>query len=139
MDARQKALEDRVTCFELGERRPFVLLMGLGLLAGAEVDGGNAERGETSHVGPRLLRLHAGNPRVTERAHERMLGERRRRGRKIGEAHLGATSDQLLDFLLGLLQRRVGRETVVDVELEAVGDDVATAPPSASVTLVTVR
>ena len=85
--------------------------MRLGVLARAEVHRRDAERREARHVGPRLLRLDRDHAAVAQGDHQRMLGERRRGGREIGEAHLGAPADERLDVALRLLERRVGRET----------------------------
>ena len=62
------------------------------------------------------------------------------RRRQIGDLDLGPPADQRAHVRLRLLERRVGREAVVEVELEAVGHDVAAAAAAAPAsTLITSR
>ena len=124
----EPARQDFAARLELGERGPLVALVGLRFLAGAEVDRRRrrAPRSAPRRSTPASAR-RATHAAVAQRDHERVRRRRAAPRAKIGELDLGAPADERLDVALRLLERRVGREAVIEVELEAVGHDVAAA------------
>ena len=73
----------------------------------------------------------AATPLCCERGDERVIAPRGRRRRDVDETDLGLAGDERFDARLGALDGRAGPEAVVQVELEAIGDDVARAPAAA--------
>ena len=104
----------------------FASLVGLGLLAGAEVERGDAVLGELGHVGPRLLGLGRRSGDANDAIDDRMVAARVRGGGEIDDRDLAAGGERA-NVGFDLLGIGGGAEARVDVDLEAIGDDVARA------------
>ena len=108
-----------------GDGDAFVLLVGLGCFAWAEVYGIHAERGESGHVGPRLFGGRRQTGQRQEFLEQRILCTDSAGWGDIDELHLGLPGDELADLLLRSVRALTRGEAVVEVHLEGIGDDVA--------------
>src|SRR5688572_20931060 len=122
---RQPRHQDSVTLKEERRVGRLVPLMRLRIFPGTEVHRGDAERRETGNVGPGLLRFDGANSALQELLHERMACPGRCTGREVRELDAPFVAHEIEDVLLGLLDRRVRREAMVEVDREGVRDDIS--------------
>jgi hypothetical protein len=101
----------------------------LGTDAWSKVDRRHAELGEPCDVGPGLLGLDRVDARGREANDLGVMRERGGRGALVGEHQIRAAGDEVGDAGPCGLERGVRGEPEVHVQLERVGDDVATPPP----------
>ena len=101
-----------------------VLLVGEHRVAGAEVDGGDAEPGELRDVGPAELGVDLAADRLDERLGGRAVEAGQRAGGEVGHRDPVAL-EEVSDVCLGVGLAAVGGEAEVDLDDALVGDHVA--------------
>ena len=94
-------------------------------IAGAEVDGGDAEGREAGHIGPPELRCGLDADGSDEALRERRVEAGPGAGRKVDDLNLVCIGEEVAHQLRGLFGGAAGGEAVVHLEAAAIGDHVA--------------